>query len=245
MDYIYNMFFPYISEVPDETKIYEKLFFYKDQQGELYVEGTYKKEKSEVGIIPYIEDYLLVNAVLEKGYLMLHGGSVAHNEFAFVFLADSMMGKSTMMTHLCMNGFEYITDDRLLIDTVNGVILPYNKTIMLRPEGKKVLYEKYNHSFPTTLYHYGKINREFYFPELCRKKATKISKIFILERREEHKLRIETIKNSERLQELLKYSLSIRSCRYLCDYVSLCDIGIEKIYYFDLDEVSNFLKTYG
>lgn len=244
MEYIYNMFFPYISEVPDGTKKYEKLYFYKNQQGELYVEGNYKKEKSEIGIIPYIEDYLLVNSALEKGYLMLHGGGVAYDECAYVFLAESMMGKSTLITHLCMKGFEYITDDRLLIDVAENAVLPYDKTIMLRPEGKKILFDKYNHRFHTASFRYGKINREFYSPGCCRKKKTKISRIFILERKEEYKLRRELVKSSKKLKELLRYSLSIKSCKNLCDFGSLCGIEIEKLYYSDLDEVSDSLKVY-
>lgn len=242
MEYLYNMFSPYVSHQCQKGK-YESLIFYKNDYSELMVERNDGKEKLDVDIVTYLETYLLENSCVDKGYLMLHGGGVAHNNHAFIFLANSMVGKSTLITHLCMEGFEYITDDRLIIDTTEKTVLPFTKTIMLRPDGKKILLSQYEHSLDTITFKHKKRFREFFLPPLCKEGRTQISCIFILIRQEGQKIRREeVVKRTNRVNELLKYSMSIKGCENIGEFVKLSSIRMEIVYYSDLNEITSFLK---
>lgn len=241
MEYLYNMFSPYMSQQAVKEK-YEPLIFYKNNDNELMVEKNDGKEKLDTDIVTYLETYLLENSCVDKGYLMLHGGGVAYNNHAFIFLANSMVGKSTLITHLCMEGFEYITDDRLIIDTTEKMVLPFAKTIMLRPDGKKILISQYEHNFTTQSFEYKRRSREFYYPGLCKEGRTEISCIFILVRQEGQKIRREVIQKTNRVNELLKYSMSIKGCKNISEFVKLSNIRMEILYYSDLNEISSFIK---
>lgn len=243
MDYLYNMFLPFISWEVADSKEYIKLAFYKDDDGRLIVEDSCQKRMLNINIVSYLETYMLMNSYTDKGYLMLHGGCVAYGEKAFAFLANSMVGKSTLVTHLCLDGFEYMTDDRLIFDTNEMTILPFTKTIMLRESAREVLHEKYGHALDTIPFSYKWMCRDFFYPQCCRKEKTKVACLFILERVECKEMRRETIVGTQKVIELLKYNMSIKSSQNLEDFIKCSNIRMERIYYYDLKQVSAFLKS--
>lgn len=71
--------------------------------------------------------------------LPLHGASVERNGIAYAFLASTTSGKTTLTSYLINNGYNYITDDSILLDKDTKVIYPYNCPISLRKGGLDVL----------------------------------------------------------------------------------------------------------
>lgn len=244
INYISRLFHPYATLVPECGKDYYDLTV-TVENGRCVVSSLHEKEKITTGIVPYIENFLIRNSCADCGYLMLHGGGVSLNGSAFIFLADSMIGKSTLITHLCEKGFEYITDDRLVVDVNNLTVMPFNKTIMLRPEGKDILSTTYGHTFVTESFRYKKIVREFFDPDLFITENTKIKKIFVIDRKDGIKLHSETIKREMRYSELMKYCLSIKDLEKAVDFVTLGKVEMEKVQYSNLDDMASFIRCQG
>lgn len=72
----------------------------------------------------------------------LHGAAVEWSGKAYLFLAPTMSGKSTLTSYLASRGFGYITDDCILLDRTTFYVHPYTKPIFLRKRGFEVL-QKY------------------------------------------------------------------------------------------------------
>jgi len=76
--------------------------------------------------------YHLANSA--KGVHCLHAAAVSYNGMAMVIPANSGAGKSSFTTWLVANGFDYLTDELILIDTarqIEGVARP----IQIKPHG--------------------------------------------------------------------------------------------------------------
>ncbi|MHB1484845.1 MAG: hypothetical protein ACYCYI_09300 [Saccharofermentanales bacterium] len=69
----------------------------------------------------------------------LHAGAVSYMGKANIFVAPTSNGKTTLVTYLIHNGFDYITDDCVLIDKDEMSVHPYPKPIHMRKDGYDVL----------------------------------------------------------------------------------------------------------
>ncbi len=242
MDYISNTFTPYISTEADESKDYKKLIIYKNELEQLIVEGDDWRERIKERIFSYLQRYLLENSYTESGYLWLHGGCVVRDNKAIILLGNSGVGKSTLITYLCLNGFEYVTDDRVIVDVHNREVIPFPKTIMLRAGGKELLTKHYGCILETRQYQQGKIQREFFKPEVCRKENAKIIQICFLRREEGCRLSRSIVQGQELLKELLGYSLSVQDCRKISEFFKLCNVTAERVCFSDLNEMKQWLQ---
>jgi len=63
-------------------------------------------------------------AILKSTVFSLHAGAVEVNGHAFIFIASTGSGKTTLITYLAEKGYPYISDDKVLIDmdTLNVVV---------------------------------------------------------------------------------------------------------------------------
>lgn len=108
-----------------------------DGQWHLHDHDTKLKRKlSQPGdLIYHLTDrivYHLANSA--QGVHCLHAASVSFNGRALVIPANSGAGKSSFTTWLASNGFDYLTDELILIDTqrqIQGVARP----IQIKPHG--------------------------------------------------------------------------------------------------------------
>ena len=94
--------------------------------------AIYKIENGiDITIQPYenskIEDiklYLLGSclgiALLEKGKLPIHGGSIEINNNGIIFMGEKGAGKSTLTSALRLRGYNLIADDISVVDNKNG-----------------------------------------------------------------------------------------------------------------------------
>ncbi len=74
--------------------------------------------------------------LMQRGYLVLHGGAVAFSGNAVVLLGPAGMGKSTLTAELCKLGGELLTDDVVTIDTAENPpkVLPGVPLLKLWPD---------------------------------------------------------------------------------------------------------------
>jgi len=75
----------------------------------------------------------------DESIIALHGAAVEYNGMAYVFLAATGNGKTTLTGYLTSSGFGYITDDCVLLDRVDFKVYPHNCPIHLREGGLEVL----------------------------------------------------------------------------------------------------------
>jgi len=75
----------------------------------------------------------------DESVLALHGAAVEWNGTAYIFLAATGNGKTTLTSYLTSTGFGYITDDCVLLDREDFKVHAYNCPIHLREGGFDVL----------------------------------------------------------------------------------------------------------
>lgn len=135
--------------------------------------------------------------------LALHGAAVEHEGGAYVFLAATTSGKTTLTTFLTQSGFCYLTDDCVLIDRETLEVYPYTTPIHLRAGGVEVL-QQYE-SCPTVLNHLQDpgFERWTFLPTSCAKMPFPLKQIFFLQRTEQENGVI-SLDTNEIISRLLK-----------------------------------------
>lgn len=100
-----------------------------EKQGANYVmtgKGkTYSiKDLNGVGFYLYAVIDKLIEGNMDDQYCVFHGGVVAKEDHAYGIIAPTMTGKSTLVTYLSLNGFEYLADDYIFVRRDNRKISP-------------------------------------------------------------------------------------------------------------------------
>jgi hypothetical protein len=85
--------------------------------------------------------HVLLADLLERtgGLFVLHGLAVAQQGQSLIVSAPSGFGKTTLAVHLAQRGFGLLTDDLVGIDRATGQVLPFPKTLGLRPGTRRGL----------------------------------------------------------------------------------------------------------
>lgn len=73
--------------------------------------------------------------------MAFHGAGVEYNNKAYLLLAPTFTGKTTLTTFLTTKGFGYISDDCVLIDKKGLDVFSVPSSIHLRPGGLSVMRE--------------------------------------------------------------------------------------------------------
>src|SRR5688500_17125559 len=96
-------------------------------------------------VVPYLAWAINWEAVarLSRRYLLLHAGAVAWGGHAMLFPADSGSGKTTLVAGLLAAGFDYLSDDIVPMDPNSGRLLPFAKSLSLKPGGRRPLHRVY------------------------------------------------------------------------------------------------------
>ena len=75
----------------------------------------------------------LNNAAIEQcSHFAVHSGVVARSDLVVAFPAGSGFGKTTLTAALISQGFDFISDEALVLDD-SGMVLPYPKPLALSP----------------------------------------------------------------------------------------------------------------
>lgn len=112
---------------------------------------------NSVSIVPdplrAIEDFIFDHTIYDDSVFAIHGAAVAYRNHAYLFPAATMSGKTTLTAYLTMHGFDYLTDDCILISREDLSIIPHPTPLHLREGGLEVLRRYY--SSPLSLKHVG------------------------------------------------------------------------------------------
>ena len=75
----------------------------------------------------------------DESVFALHGAAVEWRGAAYLFLASTTGGKTTLASYLSSTGFGYITDDCILLERESFRVTPFPTPIHLREGGLQVL----------------------------------------------------------------------------------------------------------
>ena len=191
-----------------------------------------------------IDEIIANNTVYDENIFALHGAAVEWNEKAYLFLASTTSGKSTLTSFLTTNGLGYITDDCILLDRASFYVYQFNTPIHLREGGLKIL--KSSNAAPDNLATIDdeKFERYVYTPANCIDKPVALDKIFFINRTE-HENHLSPMNTTERMTALMKspitlYTVTPEYLKFLsglaqkdCFYLNYCDMD------FVLDVIKN------
>ena len=151
-----------------------------------------------------IDRYVFDHTAYDESVLALHGGAVEWRGEAYLFLAATTSGKTTLTSYLTSCGCGYITDDCILIDRSDFCVHPFTTPIQLRDGGLEVL--KRYQAVPeclALLEEGDTLRRWVYTPENRVKEELPLKRIFFIERTE-HENAVINMTTTERMTALMK-----------------------------------------
>ncbi|MBQ8175052.1 MAG: hypothetical protein IJ009_06590 [Clostridia bacterium] len=125
-----------VSEKPHREDI-EALHVLIIKEGDGYLmmgrNKTYTiKNLPSVGFYIYAVIDKLIEGHMDDRFCVFHGGVIARDGAALCILAPTMTGKSTMIAHFSLNGYDYLADDYIFIDRSRKTICPVPMPVALR-----------------------------------------------------------------------------------------------------------------
>lgn len=189
----------YINESPESADVTVEVVELSDR---LFTVGTGSKTFTTPYPLQYIDEILHENAHYDDAILALHGAAVEWQEKAYLFLAATTTGKTTLASYLIAKGFGYVTEDCILIDCSTLSVHPCTAPVHLREGGLNVL--KSLGCAPENLVEFDDTAqmRYAFTPEKCITETLPIGGIFFIERTEEENEVISLTAN-EKLYELM------------------------------------------
>jgi hypothetical protein len=150
---------------------------------------------------------MIKDLLLQRNTWALHGAAVCYKNEAYLLLAPTHMGKTTLTAYLTNSGLEYITDDCITIDSKSLLVHPFPIPLHLRSAGMEVL-QKVGCNIPNNLPSFaeGSLHRYVFTPPIIRSSPAKIAKIFFIERTEDINL-IESTDRAQCIMSLLKSAI--------------------------------------
>lgn len=93
-----------------------------------------------------VENLMYLTLIPKDNVVGLHGAAVAKGDTAFLLLAKTSSGKSTLTSFLCLSGYQYITDDEIFISQETLKLQPVYKKLSLRPQGYNILQDTFKNT---------------------------------------------------------------------------------------------------
>ena len=190
-----------------------------------------------------INDIIYKNTKFTDEVLALHGAAVEWNKKAYIFLAATTSGKTTLASFLTFSGFDYITDDCVLINKENLCIYPYNCPIHLREGGYSVLKQKNVITSDISIIYNDNTQRYIFTPKNCITNSLDIGGIFFIERTENINC-VNNISTNESIVLLMKSPITTFdiNVEYMKTIVSLSRCGCQFLQYKDMEFVRDIIK---
>jgi hypothetical protein len=91
-----------------------------------------------VGYLVWAINWAAVEALASR-YLLFHAGAVTNAGRGFLLPGDSGSGKSTLVAGLLGAGFDYVSDDVAPVEPASLTLLPFAKSVSLRPGARRPL----------------------------------------------------------------------------------------------------------
>ncbi len=188
------------------------------------------------------KDIIYENTQYSSSVIALHGAAVEYHRNAYIFIAPTTSGKTTLTSYLTQTGMGYITDDCVLIDRANLSIIPVVTPIHLREGGLNVL-TSLNIDLPELEHIQNEtINRYVYLPKNCILSPLPIAEIYFIFRNENENV-MEEMTNITAVMQLMKsvmvpYQITDS---YMNIFKQIAEKGCAKIQYKDLEYVHSLI----
>ncbi|MBQ7335761.1 MAG: hypothetical protein IJW92_04755 [Clostridia bacterium] len=226
----------YVTEHPADVGV--AITAFKGENG--YTVSTPHGEQQTDTPLSVIDRYLFGIADYAPTIFALHGAAVEWRGGAYLFLASTTGGKTTLASYLTSRGCAYLTDDCILLERETLLVQPYTAPIQLRDGGMEVL-QKYS-AVPdgVQILQEGNFLRRFvYTPAHCAKQAVPLKKIFFIQRNECENCLL-PMNTNERMMSLMQapitnYTVTGDYLRFLsrlakadCQILRYCDMDFVK-----------------
>ena len=192
-----------------------------------------------------IDRYIFHHTTYDENILALHGAAVEWNGQAYLFLAATTSGKTTLASYLTNCGCGYLTDDCILIERANLLVHPYTTPIQLRDGGLEVLKKYQAAPNKLELLEEGpSLRRWVYTPENCIEKAIPLRRIFFIERTEKENCLID-MNTTERITALMKSPITNYNVTgdYLRLLARIAKIDCHILRYCDMQYVKELIQN--
>ena len=191
-----------------------------------------------------IDEILFKNINILNGTFAMHAAAVEYKGKAYALAAVTTTGKTTLTTYLIHNGFNYITDDCVLINQTDFSVYPYCKSLHLREGGIEVLK---NHSIlPREMYHLKDktIQRYIFTPDNCISKPIPLGGILFIKRSEVENS-VSGISTAECINTLMRSPITYYkiTSNYIRFVSQLSKINCKKVVYKDMEFVAEYIKS--
>jgi hypothetical protein len=189
-----------------------------------------------------LENIIYDGTTIREGIFGLHAGAVRIGQKAVVFVAPTSNGKTTLTTYFVRKGYDYITDDCVLIDMEQMVIHPFPKPIHLREGGIRAL-DMAGVRPDTTLLDTGMLRRYIYTPPCPLQQDIGIGRILFLDRNETEN-EVTALKPAIAMQEILRSPITATRMdqRYIRFVHRLARYPCVVVVYKDMEFVHRYLE---
>ena len=138
------------------------------KEGSLYRVGFGGEERETDRPLLEIDDIFFTHTRYDENVFAAHGAALEWKGKAYLFLAATTSGKTTLAAYLVSRGLGYITDDCILIERESRRVIPYCMPMHLRQGGLEILRGR----------------GYAYMPENCAEQPLPLEKIFFITRTE-------------------------------------------------------------
>ena len=174
----------------------------------------------------------------------MHGGAVEYKNGAYLIVAATTSGKTTLTSYLVSNSFGYITDDCIILYRESFKIYPFTTPLHLRKGGYNALKAlgcaPENYVFLDSV----SIKRYVYTPNNSVSKPLPLKKIFFITRTEDTNI-LEEMNTTEKITALLKSPITEYEIdgSYLSFISKLSAIPCKRLYYSNMNYVAEVIKN--
>lgn len=154
------------------------------KEGSLYRVGFGGEERETDRPLLEIDDIFFTHTRYDEKVFAAHGAALEWKGKAYLFLAATTSGKTTLAAYLVSRGLGYITDDCILIERETRRVIPYCMPMHLRQGGLEVLRGRGFLRRELPYMEEGGNRRYAYMPENCVEQPLPLEKIFFITRTE-------------------------------------------------------------
>lgn len=195
-----------------------------------------------------IHNFVREHTTGREPYFVFHGGAVTKGPDAYLFLASTTTGKTTLITYLSQTGFTYLNDDSFAVDMDALTIPPCSSPIHLRGGGYAYLQSVLPAAFSADTCRYidaGLSSRYVLLPKDCTSQTTRVKQIFFLNRTDEeitaYCVPIPMAQALQRLfvSALVPYQMTRRHIQFFQRLAPLC----QQLTYHDAPDAAALLRS--
>ena len=191
-----------------------------------------------------IDSILFEHTRFDDWIFAIHGAAVEWQGQAYLFLAATTSGKTTLAAYLTSQEFGYITDDCILLDRTSLLVTPFSTPLHLREGGLEVLRRYRAAPDKPTLLDDPVIRRYIHTPENCVTEPLPLGRIFFIARTEQEN-RLVPMSGNEKMAALMKspitnYPLTGEYVRFLSRLAQSADC--RRLYYSDMAYVAEVIR---